>query len=92
VVDMGRMFYKCSTLTSLDLSKFNTAQVKDMQYMFFECSGIDTLDLTSFNTQQCTNFGSMFYGCLSMTVLVNSKYCDNLIEKIKDFVDIEYRN
>ena len=32
--DMSYMFNKCSLLTSLDLSNFNTNNVKDMKYIF----------------------------------------------------------
>ena len=34
---MSSMFYKCSSLQSIDLSSFNTTNVKDMRSMFFEC-------------------------------------------------------
>ena len=81
---MEVMLYKCSTLTSLDVSNFDTVFVKYMQYMFFSCSQIEILDLTSFNTQNCNNFGSMFYGCDGLTVYVKSQYCENLISKIPD--------
>ena len=31
------MFYECSSLKELNLSKFNTKKVDDMQYMFYGC-------------------------------------------------------
>ena len=40
------MFNECSSLTSLNLSNFNTNNVKDMSYMFSKCSS-----LTSLNTK-----------------------------------------
>ena len=33
---MCRMFYNCSSLTSLNLSNFNTNNVNNMRGMFFE--------------------------------------------------------
>ena len=35
VTDMSEMFYRCSKLTSLDVTKFNTANVTNMGYMFY---------------------------------------------------------
>ena len=40
VTDMSEMFYNCSSLTSLDVSKFNTDKVKNMSYMFSVCPGL----------------------------------------------------
>ena len=37
------MFYNCSSLTSLNLSNFNTNNVKDMSCMFSRC--LDELKL-----------------------------------------------
>ncbi len=34
---MEGMFYECSSLKELNLSKFNTKKVDDMQYMFYGC-------------------------------------------------------
>ena len=34
------MFCECSSLKSIDLSSFNTTNVKDMKYMFYDCSSL----------------------------------------------------
>ena len=34
VTNMSRMFYRCASLTSLDVTHFNTANVTDMNCMF----------------------------------------------------------
>ena len=34
------MFLGCSSLQSIDLSSFNTTNVKDMRSMFFGCSSL----------------------------------------------------
>ena len=34
------MFYGCSSLQSIDLSSFNTTNVKDMNWMFDGCSSL----------------------------------------------------
>ena len=37
---MRSMFYNCNSLTSLDLSNFNTQNVTDMSYMFSNCNSL----------------------------------------------------
>ena len=37
---MASMFWKCSSLKSIDLSSFNTTNVKEMCWMFYECSSL----------------------------------------------------
>ena len=46
---VGGMFSNCSSLTSLDLSNFNTSRVINMQYMFYGCSSMTSLDLSNFD-------------------------------------------
>ena len=43
--DMSSMFYRCSGLTSLDLSGFDTSAVTSMGYMFSNCSSLTSLIL-----------------------------------------------
>ena len=57
------MFYKCSSLTSLNLSNFNTSQVISMNNMFYECSSLTSLNLSNFNISQVKNKNNMFYNC-----------------------------
>ena len=49
---MSYMFSDCSSLTSLDLSFFNTINVKDMNYMFDGCFPLINVDLSNFNTNK----------------------------------------
>ena len=60
---MGNMFDGCRGLTSLDLSKFDTASVTNMSYMFDYCSGLTSLDLSNFDTSKVTNMSMMFDYC-----------------------------
>lgn len=69
VTDMSNMFYKCSQLTTLNLSSFNTEKVTEMNSMFQECSQLTALDLSNFNTANVTDMKYMFYDCLSLKSL-----------------------
>ncbi len=76
------MFYKCSRLTSLNLSNFNTNNVNDMRYMFYNCSSLTSLNLSNFNTNNFHNMSSMFYECSSLTSLDNKD--ERILEEWKN--------
>jgi len=44
------MFDGCSLLTSIDVSKFNTDNVKEIDYMFYGCSQLISINVSNFNT------------------------------------------
>ena len=69
VTNMELMFANCSTLTSLDVTKFNTAKVRNMYSMFMKCSGLKFLDVTNFDTGNVISMAYMFYGCSALTSL-----------------------
>ena len=69
VINMGRMFESCSSLTSLDVSGFKTDNVTNMGSMFAGCSGLESLDVSGFKTDNVTNMASMFERCKSLTSL-----------------------
>ena len=69
VTNMREMFYRCSGLTSLDVSHFNTQNVTDMYGMFYRCSGLTSLDVSHFNTQNVTDMYWMFYDCSALTTI-----------------------
>ena len=71
---MDYMFYNCSALTSLDVSKFNTQNVTDMRWMFDSCKALTSLDVSNFNTQNVTNMWSMFERCKALTSLDVSNF------------------
>ena len=60
------MFNFCSSLKSIDLSSFNTSNVKNMKYMFCDCYSLESIDLSSFNTSNVNNMSYMFYKCCSL--------------------------
>ena len=74
------IFSNCSSLTTIDLSSFNTKKITAFggstisSAMFSWCSSLTTLDLSSFDTSKVTNMSSMFYGCSSLTSLDLSSF------------------
>ena len=74
VTDMSGMFWGCTALTTLDVSKFDTKNVTNMSDMFHWCFVLTTLDVSNFDTQNVTNMSSMFYGCHALTTLDVSNF------------------
>ena len=69
VKDMVEMFYRCSSLETIDFEDFQTGNVKDMAWMFRECTSLKELDLSGFNTENVIAMNGMFYHCSSLEML-----------------------
>ena len=68
------MFAGCSSLTSLDLSSFNTSQVTDMRGLFDGCKNLTSLNVSNFNTSNVKHMDAMFRGCSRLTSLDLSNF------------------
>nr|MBQ4456532.1 BspA family leucine-rich repeat surface protein [Clostridia bacterium] len=68
---MAAMFARGHLLTSLDLSTFDTSNVKSMSNMFWGCGRLtsSTLDISSFDTSNVKNMSRMFCGCSGLREL-----------------------
>lgn len=67
VTAMDNMFLGCSGLTALDLSTFNTANVKSTSYMFSSCTNLKTVYVGSeWSMDAVTQSGQMFNNCPSL--------------------------
>ena len=82
--NMSAMFNGCSSLTSLDLSHFDTRNVEYMNYMFENCTSLQSLDVSNFDARHVDvhedsdlqNYGLefMFASCKSLTELNLSNF------------------
>ena len=63
------MFDKCSSLTTMDASHFDTSKVTDMSKMFSGCESLASLDVSHFDTSNVTDMHAMFDGCASLVSL-----------------------
>ena len=66
---INHMFYRCSSITYIDLSHFNTQSVKKMWEIFFKCYSLKNINLSNINTQNVTNMGYIFSDCSSLTTI-----------------------
>ena len=65
----GNMFACCTSLTSLDLSNFDTSNVREMIGMFAYCTSLTSLDLSNFDTSKVISSDWMVANCSSLTSL-----------------------
>ena len=67
------MFMTCD-VHELDLSNFDTHNVRDMRNMFYRCQNLKHLDLSSFDISKLWGISYMFYYCSSMEWLDVSSF------------------
>ena len=63
VEDMSKMFYKCSSLKSIDVSNWNVSNVENMDSMFCDCSSLKSIDVSKWDVSNVKNMMGMFNGC-----------------------------
>ena len=80
---MAAMFVRCKSLTTLDVSQFDTSQVIDSFNMFEGCPLITSLDLSHFITSSIKNMNSMFLNSKKLTSLDLSHFDFTQVTDIK---------
>ena len=67
---MGSMFAFVGSVTTLDLSNWDTSSVKDMGSMFWADESLTSIKFGSkWNTKEVENMKYMFEGCSNLTSL-----------------------
>ena len=61
------MFYRCTSLTKIDLTNINTDNVTYINGLFSGCSSLTNIDLSNFKTNKVTDMGFLFRRCSSLT-------------------------
>ncbi len=67
-------FSGCKSLTELDVSKWDTGNVRNMEYTFDGCTSLQKLDVSKWNTGKVTIMHNMFCSCINLTELDVSKW------------------
>ncbi len=63
------LFYNCSSLQTIDVSNWDTSNVRIMAQLFYGCSSLTSLDLSSWNTSNVTDMNTMFSGCTKLQTI-----------------------
>ena len=67
VYQTNEMFWGCSSLTELDLSHFNTSNLRYMERMFANCTNLTTIYVGSgWTTAQASTYQLMFINCTNL--------------------------
>ena len=73
------MFCGCSLLKELNLSNFDTSNVRLMSWMFSRCTSLKKLNLLNFNTNKLYDLSYMFNYCSSeLTIICKDKIIKNI--------------
>ena len=98
VTSMNSMFAGCTSLTSIDVSTFDTRNVVDLDCMFmgrhtsesvgpldsvYYTGNLKTLDLSSFNTSRVTQMNSMFLGQVELESINLSSFDTSNVTSMK---------
>ena len=75
--NMNYMFNGCSSLTSLDVTNWNTSNVTDMRGVFGGCSSLTSLNVSNWDTANVTDMSHMFDSCSTLTSLNISNWSFN---------------
>lgn len=60
------MFSYCSSIKYINLSSFNTNNLKHIDNIFYDCKSLIFLDISSFNTKNIENISGLFNTCCSL--------------------------
>ena len=73
--DLGAMFNNCQSVKKLDVSSFNTENVKSMNAMFQTCPKLEKIIFgDNFNTSNVTKMAYMFWNCSGLNSLDISRF------------------
>ena len=82
------MFWECSSLTSLNMSNFDTSNSLNMSDMFHGCSGLTSLGVGNFNTSKVKDMSDMFHGCSNLTSLDLSSFDTGKVTNYNDMLKL----
>jgi len=78
VVDMSNMFYMAHSLTSLDLSSWDTSNVTNMARMFYGTNSLTSLNVSTWETGNVTDMSSMFVSSAATNLNVSGWQTDSV--------------
>ena len=88
---MKSMFEGCTSLTSLNLKKWNVSGVTNMDNMFKGCSQLEKIYASSFDVSAVSSSTDMFAGCISIVGGFNTHYDAGHIDKEYACIDLPAR-
>ena len=82
IEDMSWLFHDITNgVRTLDLSGWDTSNVKNMSHVFSFCDKLESLDLSGWNTSNVEDMTTMFFSCTNIESLDLSSWD---VSKVKD--------
>ena len=69
----------CSSLLSIDLTRFNNSKLQSVRWAFKGCSSLKSLDLSYFYTSEVTMMNSMVSGCTKLEYIDMKNFDDSKV-------------
>jgi surface protein len=79
---MGIMFGRCSSLTSLDLSSFNTNKLSNMNSMFYGCTNLVTLNVDSFVLSSFSRNNNGISACFTNCTSLSNNSLNSILKML----------
>ena len=97
------MFNDISSISSSNIGKYDTRNIKEMNYMFYNCKFTHLPDISNWNTENVIDMSYLFSNCSSLeelpdisrwdtTKVINMCYMFNNCTSLKEFPDISNWN
>ena len=85
--NLQALFYKCSNITEVDLSHFDSSSLKYIGRLFHECSSLTYVNFTNFITDNVEAMHYMFRECISLKSLDLSNFNTQLVTNMNYMFD-----
>ena len=80
------MFNGLKNIIEVDLSDFDTSEVKSMKQMFYDCTKLEKIKFGKVNTSSVENMESIFDGCSELTSIDLSYLDTSKVTTMKKYV------
>jgi pilin isopeptide linkage protein/uncharacterized repeat protein (TIGR02543 family) len=77
--NFNSLFFGCSNLTSLDLSRWKTTNITSISSVFFNCSKLTSLNVSTWDTSKVTNANTALSNCTALETLDLSSWSTSAI-------------
>ena len=81
LIDISYMFSGCSSLTSVDLSLYNTNNIKNYEGLFYNCQTLISADISSFNHNNLSNSKLSIFDdnySSNITIIINNDFLNKI--------------
>ena len=84
---LNSFFRNCTSLTSLDLSNYDSSEIINLSYMFSGCISLTSLDLSNWDTSNVKNIDYLFHNCSSLESVNLENWNIEEVESIDSIFD-----